>query len=139
MTTDLRELDRRRQDVKAKLMGLGNMRQGSLAERFRKCGKTQCRCAREDSYVHGPSWSLTRAVKGKTVTRIIPARSVAETRAQLAEYREFRRLAQELVDVNEKICDANLLVPEAASQEAAKKGGPKRRLKARSSPRSKHS
>jgi hypothetical protein len=33
---------------------------------------------------------------------------VDRTRAQIAEYRRFRKLVQELIAVNEQICDAQL-------------------------------
>lgn len=72
---------------------------------------------------HGPSWSLTRAVKGKTRTKIIPAQAVGITRQQLQRAKTFRALCQQLLDVNEKICDAKLADPGAASPSAVKKKG----------------
>jgi len=86
---------------------------------------------------HGPSWSLTRVVAGKTVTKIIPAAAVDDTQAQIAEHRRFRDLTRELVDVSEQICDANLAA--APQAQAAKKGGSKRRLRAKSAPKSRRS
>ena len=103
------------------------MRPGSLVERYRRCGKARCRCAREGSVGHGPIWSLTREVAGKTVTRVIPSSAVERTREQIAEHRRFRGLARELVETSEQLCDALLGAPEAASEkEAAKKGGSRR-------------
>ena len=58
---------------------LGDLRPGSLVARFRKCGKRNCHCAAEGAPGHGPSWSLTHGVRGKTVTRVIPADAVEET------------------------------------------------------------
>lgn len=40
-------------------------RPGSLVARYRKCGKPTCHCTRESDPGHGPSWPLTRAVKGR--------------------------------------------------------------------------
>ena len=57
------------------LASLGDLRPGSLVARF-KCGKPNCHCAAEGAPGHGPSWSLTRGVRGKTVTRVIPADAV---------------------------------------------------------------
>ena len=77
-------------------------------------------------------------MKGKTVTKIIPPEAVARTRQQIEEYHQFRALGQELVEASERVCDAQLRIPdEAASQEAAKRGGAKRRSQPRSSPKSK--
>ena len=133
----LGKLRERREALKRELGAVGEMRPGTLVGRYRKCGKPSCHCAQLESGGHGPSWSLTRVIAGKTVTKIIPAAAVDDTQAQIAEHRRFRELARELVEVSEQICDANLAA--APQAQAAKKGGSKRRLRARSAPRSKRS
>lgn len=132
-------LEQRRAEIKAGLAAVGDLRPGSLVERYRRCGKAACHCAGKGATGHGPSWSLTREVEGKTVTRVIPAAAVSATREQLAEYRRFRGLVRELVEASDQLCDAKLEAPEAASQEAAKKGGSKKPSRRKSSPRSKRS
>ena len=136
--TERRELQKRREQLKAKLASVGDLRPGSLVGRYRKCGKPNCRCADEGAPGHGPSWSLTRKAGGKTVTKIIPAPAVPQTREQIAECRRFRKLTRDLVEVSEQLCDAQLKATEGASKEA-KKGASKRRSKPSSSPKSKRS
>lgn len=104
----LSELVDRRESIKTQIVELGDLRPGSLKDRFRKCGKPNCHCAEPGDAGHGPSWSLTRGEKGKTITKIIPAAVVPQTREQLAEYQRLRSLTQELVTVSEKICDARI-------------------------------
>jgi hypothetical protein len=136
----IEELRKRRDELRVQLAAIGDLRPGSLVERFRRCGKVGCHCAREDSVGHGPSWSLTREVAGKTVTRVVPSSAVERTREQLAEHRRFRGLARELVEVSEQLCEALLNTPGAVSEkEAAKKGGSRRSSTRRSSPSSKRS
>lgn len=119
--------ERRREELRSELAELGDMRPGSLVERFRRCGSPGCHCAGEGSRGHGPYWSLTREVGGKTVTRVIAhGPAVARTQVQIAEFRRFRQLMREFIEVSERICEAQLDSPEAASKEAAKKGGSKR-------------
>lgn len=108
MPTSLSELEAQRERLKLRLSGLGDLRPGSLAERYRKCGKPNCRCAQPGQTGHGPSWSLTHDVKGKTATRIIPEARVPQTREQIAEYRRLRDLTRDLVEVNEKICEMRI-------------------------------
>jgi hypothetical protein len=91
------------------LAHIGEMRPGSLVARFRKCGKPSCHCAKKGAQAHGPSYSLTRPVAGKTVTRIIPdGPAVQRTRQQLQEYHRFRQLVRQLIAVSEQICDGQL-------------------------------
>ncbi len=105
----LRHLETRREKLIAELAQIGEMRPGSLVERFRKCGKPNCHCAEPGALGHGPSWSLTREVKGKTVTKIIPSGPPLErTKAQVAEYRRFRRLSRQLVELSERIGELRL-------------------------------
>jgi hypothetical protein len=135
---DPARLEKRRNEIRAELASIGDLRPGSLAPRFRKCGKPNCHCATEEGGGHGPSWSLTRHVSGKTVTRIIPPSAVAQTEEQIAEYRRLRQLTKELVEVSEGICEAKLATT-AASDEVVKKGASKRRSTRKSSPSSPHS
>ena len=122
----LQQLETERERLKNKLAQVGDMRPGSLVGRFRKCGKPSCHCAQPASEAHGPSWSLTRAVEGKTHTKVIPQGSAVEhTRAQIAEYRRFRKLVQELIEMNVQICDQKL--EEGSAPSASKKNGARRR------------
>jgi len=135
----IRELEDKRAQLRARLAEIGDMRPGSLVERYRRCGKPGCRCAIDEAGKHGPSWSLTREVAGKTVTRVVPAAAVMRTQEQIAEYRRFRGLVHELVELSERLCEARLESGEAALQEAAKKGGSKKPSRRKSSPRSRRS
>jgi hypothetical protein len=117
----------KREHLKAELNKVGNMRPGSLVERYRKCGKPSCHCAGKNAHGHGPSYSLTHPVKGKTVTKIIPrGPAVEHTRTQIAEYQRFRALMQELVGVSEQICDLQLRLSEASDQADVKKNSARR-------------
>jgi len=103
---DLDTLLLQRDQLKSQLAAIGDMRPGSLVPRFRKCGKSSCHCAKKGDPGHGPSFSLTRPVKGKTVTRVIPSGPAVErTRLQLLEFQRFRQLVRQLIEVSEQICD----------------------------------
>ena len=126
-TTTAEVLLLRRDHLRALLSDMGDMRPGSLTERYRKCGKPSCRCARKGAPGHGPSYSLTHAVKGKTVTRIIPqGPAVERTRRQIAEYQRFRAVVRELVAVSEQLCDLQLRPTESAAPEEVKKNSSRR-------------
>lgn len=133
------QLSRKREELKARMAEVGDLRPGSLVERYRRCGKAACHCAGKGAAGHGPSWSLTREVGGKTVTRVIPAGAVAQTREQIAEHRRLRVLVRELVETSEQLCDVKLEAGEVTSDQAVKKGGSKKPSTRKSRPRSKRS
>jgi len=130
------ELEARSQHLRKQLARIGDLRPGSLLGRYRKCGKPGCHCARPGAKGHGPSWSLTRRVRGKTITKVIPAGPAVErTQEQIAECRRFRRLTQEMIEVSEQLCDAALQGGEGTSAEQKK--GSRRFSRPRSRPKSK--
>jgi hypothetical protein len=122
MTTALNALRDKRSLITARLAQIDDLRPGFLTARFRKCGKPNCHCAQKDPLGHGPSYSLTHRVGGKTVTQVIPqGPAVERAKAQIAEYRRFRKLVRELITVSEQICSAQLRDPGAVPATAAKK------------------
>ncbi len=115
------------------------MRRGSLSERYVKCSKPGCACAERPTARHGPYYSLTRTVGGRTQSRFVPAAQTARVRQQIAAGQQFRRHIDALWDACEQWADAQLEAPEAAAQDAAKKGASPTPSRRRPSPRSKRS
>ena len=122
MTTSLEALREKRDQLTASLARIEDLRPGFLTARFRKCGKANCHCAQKGSPGHGPSYSLTHRLGGKTITQVIPqGPAVERTKAQLAEYRRFRHLVRELIAVSEQICSTELREEQTVSTVKAKK------------------
>ncbi len=122
MTTPLQALRDKRDQLAASLAHVDDLRPGFLTARFRKCGKLNCHCAQQDSPGHGPSFSLTHRVAGKTITQVIPqGPAVERAKAQIAEYHRFRKLVRELIAVSEQICSAQVRDSEALPASEAKK------------------
>ena len=77
-------LSRRRDELRQELAHVAELRQGSLSSRYRRCGKPRCHCAQKGDPGHGPYWSVTRAVHGKTQFRSIAPHAVRQTEEQIA-------------------------------------------------------
>ncbi len=122
MNISLQALRDKRDQLTASLARVDDLRPGFLTARFRKCGKRNCHCAQKDSPGHGPSYSLTHRLAGKTITQVIPqGPAVERTKAQIAEYHRFRKLVRELILVSEQICSAQVREAEALPASEAKK------------------
>ena len=112
----------KRDQLSASLAHIEDLRPGFLTARFRKCGKPNCHCAQKGSPGHGPSYSLTHRLGGKTVTQVIPqGPAIERTKKQIAEYRRFRHLVRELIAVSEQICSAQLRDAQTVSTTKARK------------------
>ena len=92
---------RSRERILAKFPELGQVLRGSLVERFRRCGKPGCHCARKGDPGHGPAYYLMVTVApGKTVTIYVPERDVEQVEAYLANFRRARAVLEEISTEN---------------------------------------
>jgi hypothetical protein len=83
-------------DIAAALGDTGFALPGTLVERRIRCGKPGCRCAVDPTALHGPYYSWTRKVAGKTVTRLLSAAQAERYRDWFSNARRIRDLAGEL-------------------------------------------
>jgi hypothetical protein len=124
----LRDLEAERERLYAQLAAVGDFRRGSVTENYRRCGKPNCACAQPDHRGHGPRLLWTRTPGGqKTRGRQLAAAEVAKVRRELERYVDFAALSEQIVEVNEKICEARPLTPSAGQPLAGpggEKGGP---------------
>ena len=105
MPEPLSSLIEERSNLLRQVVELGDFQPGSISSPTRKCGKPGCHCAQPDDHGHGPHFQLTQKVEGKTVTQNLPStEAVRKAENEIAEYRRFQALSNELVDVNRKIC-----------------------------------
>ncbi len=106
MAPSTEALERRRAEILREMQGLGEMRRGSIVEQYLKCGKTPCCCQTPGHRGHGPYFTFTRKVQGKTQTRQLrPGPLLAKLRQEVETYHRFRRLSEQLVEVNERLCE----------------------------------
>jgi hypothetical protein len=84
------------QKIKEQLVKLGRMRPGSLSRQYSVCGKVGCACADPTKpKKHGPFYQLSYAHKGKSSTRFVRPPYVPQIRAELANYKRFRKLTED--------------------------------------------
>lgn len=105
MPDTLAQLESQRAAKQSKLARLGDMRSGSITGTGGRCGNAHCHCHQPGDAGHGPYYRLTRKVNGKTVTETFasPA-ALAKAQREVGEYRRFRELGEELLEINERIC-----------------------------------
>ena len=123
MNDPLASLIDNRSKLLQQISELGDFQPGSLTSATRRCGKPRPHCAQPNDPGHGPHFQLTQKIKGKTVTQNLPSpAAVRKAEREIAQYRQFRGLSDELVDVNRKICRSRPV--EEAEQTAQEKNGP---------------
>lgn len=114
------------------------IRRGSLYERRMKCGQARCACQDDPKAAHGPYFTLTQKVGGKTRSRYIALEQAPVVRRQIESGRQFRERVEAYWEACERWADEQLEAVPASVQEAEKKGSP-RTWKAKSPRKSKRS
>lgn len=98
ITPRLQAIDRQIQAIKTSLLALSDMRPGSLSLQYNICGTAGCAC--KDPHQpkrHGPYFQLHYVYRGKHTSEYVREADVAQVRAELATFKEFRRLSDQWV------------------------------------------
>src|SRR6266851_9191358 len=119
---NFQEVPARVRDLATQIAQPKPMRRGSVSERYVKCSKPSCACADDPKARHGPYFSLTRGVAGRTQSRLISAGQAELVRRQVEAGQHFRRQVEVFWEACEQWANAQLETPAAASEAAKKKG-----------------
>jgi len=106
MPDALATLEANRSKLLEEFLRLGDLRPGSITAVVRRCGKLSCHCAKPNDPGHDPQFRLTRRVAGKTVTETFPnPAALRKAQQEVAEFHRLQKLREDLVGINEKICE----------------------------------
>ena len=95
-------LRRRRKTLLRKLPSLEAILRGSLIERYKRCGKPGCKCAR--SRGHGPKYYLSVSKSGqKPEMDYVPQNYQQKVKEYLDNYRRTKMILQELCEINREL------------------------------------
>lgn len=90
------DFDARRRELTEQITALGPTLPGSLVSRSSRCGNRNCRCHTDPDQRHGPYWTWTRSVGGKTITRALTDEQAERYRSWFDNARRLRELVDEL-------------------------------------------
>ena len=122
MPLSLGDLEQQRSAILHRLTDLGDFRPGSITTTSGRCGKANCRCHRPNQPPHGPTERLTYKVEGKTVSQSLPSpAALTKAEREVAEFRHYQQLSQQLVEVNTRICELRPVTEPATSGQEKKR------------------
>ena len=96
----LRRYQREYRQLKQGLVNLGFVLQGSLSERWMKCGKPACRCRRDPKARHGPYYQWSWKNKGRTASVYLNPQQAELCKEWIANHRELERVIQRMRDLS---------------------------------------
>jgi hypothetical protein len=134
----LADLEEQRARLYEQLAATGDLRPGSVNATYRRCGKPNCACAQPGHPGHGPRYLWTRSAGGKTRSRQLSGAELEKVRREVANYREFLAVSEQIVEVSEAICEARPVTRPAGEppeEPAGQRGGSAGRSRRRPPPR----
>jgi hypothetical protein len=100
------ECEQKRTALMDSLKELADFRRGTITANYRKCGKANCACAQPGHPGHGPQYLWSATIKGKSYAKNIKLEpEMQKYEEETARHRRFVELCDEIVRINERICD----------------------------------
>lgn len=124
MPSSITTLQQKRKSILDRFATLAPFRRGTVTANYRKCGKPMCHCAKEGGQGHGPQYLWSSKINGRSVAKNLRLGPEVEKCLEETErYRTFQHLCEELLHVNEQLCDMLPVrdLPGEESLEALKK------------------
>ncbi len=86
------------------LPDLDRILRGTLVERWRRCGRPTCRCARKGERGHGPAYYLMITVASrKTMLVYVPPQHKEKVQAWVDNFRRTRETLEEISTLNREL------------------------------------
>lgn len=104
MKTDILKINKRIKEVKMQLAGLGDLRAGSLSEKYNVCGKAGCRCkAKENPQKHGPYNYLSYYKNKKMTNLFIKKENLKIIKDEIENHALLKSLIEEWVSLTTEL------------------------------------
>lgn len=110
-------LEKKKDKILNKIKDLGDIRRGSLSVRYQRCGKSPCVCDDPKHPGHGPIYSLSTAINGKSkIKNYKVGPDLYKLQKEIENYQTFKELSRKLISVSNQICELRP-IPETYSNE----------------------
>jgi hypothetical protein len=106
MEETIGNLEKKRENLYKQLQETGDLRRGIISVTYRKCGKSNCACAKKGHPGHGPQHLWNTTIKGKSYAKNLKlGPEMQKYLDEIANHKRFLKLCEEIVVVNERICE----------------------------------
>ena len=102
----IEDLENKRESLYEELSKTGDFRRGIISVNYRKCGKANCCCSKEGQPGQGPQYLGNTTIKGKSYAKNLKlGPELQKYSEEIARSHHFLKMCDELVEINERICD----------------------------------
>jgi len=120
MGESLVEYEQKRDALIDSLKELGDFRRGTVTVNYRKCGKPNCACTQAGHPGHGPQYLWSATIQGKSYAKNLKlGPQMQKYEEETERHRRFVEVCEEIVRINERICDLRPIPQAKDDQELA--------------------
>ena len=102
----IKDLEYKRESLYEELSKAGDFRRGIISVNYRKCGTANCCCSKGGHPGHGPQYLWNTTIKGKSYAKNLKlGPELQKYSEEIARCHHFLKICNELVEINERICD----------------------------------
>ena len=102
----LKELEQEKHRLLREIQNLGDMRNGSLSIRYQRCSKSPCVCDDPNHPGHGPIYSFSSVVNGRTkIKNYKLGPELDKLQKEIDNYQTFRKLSSDLIAISSQLCE----------------------------------
>ena len=106
MEETIESLEKKRENLYRQMQEIGDFRRGIISVIYRKCGKSNCACAKKGHPGHGPQHLWNTTIKGKSYAKSLKlGPEMQKYLDEIANHQIFLKLCEEMVVLNERICE----------------------------------
>lgn len=103
-TRHARDLVRKRTRLISRLPDMREVLRGSLVERYRRCGRSNCHCVRSGDRGHGPAYYLVVTLGlGKTLQIYVPREDKEDVARWVKNFKVVRETMEEISTLNREL------------------------------------
>lgn len=102
---EIEKLEKEYAELQHQLTHIGFICSGSVMSLYRKCGKHNCGCNKNESMQHGPYHIWTRKEKGKTVTRSLSERQAGCCSEYIQNLRRMESIIERMKEISAQVLE----------------------------------
>ena len=101
----MQDLEKKYDRLKEQLTKIGHVCIGSINTVYTKCGNDYCECSKDETKRHGPYYSWTRKIKGKTISKRLSKKQVIECQKFIKNHKKLKAIIEKMKNITEKIVE----------------------------------
>ena len=101
-------LERQIAKIKQVIVGIEDLRRGSISKQYNVCGTPGCKCKAIPPKKHGPYYQLSFTKNGRSSTKFVGSKCAGEVKKQVRNYSRLIKLVEKWLELGTELSDLRI-------------------------------